>query len=130
MLLDIYMGKDRGYRCGASIGAISAAASLSIDLSNGVHLGGVQEIPLSEERIEALRLDRALVQLFLSEGGVEPVIALWIVCINVFDAVPGEYSMPIAVLPARECLLIFDRELVHSVSRLPGPLFVVRPFRL
>jgi hypothetical protein len=28
------------------------------------------------------------------------VIAWWIVSINVFHAVPGEYSMPIAVMPA------------------------------
>jgi hypothetical protein len=38
--------------------------------------------------------------LFLSESVVEPVIAWWIVSINVFDAVPGEYSVPKGVMRA------------------------------
>jgi hypothetical protein len=45
----------------------------------------VHEIQLSEEQVEALRLDRDLLQLFLSETEVEPATALWIVCINVVD---------------------------------------------
>jgi hypothetical protein len=52
----------------------------------------VHEPPLLEEQIEALRLDRALLQLFLSESEVEPVGALWIVCIEVAKAVPGRHS--------------------------------------
>jgi hypothetical protein len=60
----------------------------------------VHEIQLSDEQVEALRLDRDLLQLLLSESQVEPVTALWIVCLNVVDEVPGKHSVPIAVMPA------------------------------
>jgi hypothetical protein len=51
MLLDIYLGKDRGCRCVASTGPFSVTASLSVDLRNDVHLCGVREVPLSEGRL-------------------------------------------------------------------------------
>jgi hypothetical protein len=59
---------------------IRVAASLSVDLHNGVLLGGVQESRLSEEQVEGLMLGRASLRSFLSENGVAPVARLWIVC--------------------------------------------------
>jgi hypothetical protein len=109
-LLALYLGEDRGCRCCVSIDAISVTASLSVDLRNRILVGGVQEIELTEEQVDALRLNRDLLQVFLAECQVDPVTALWIVCINVVDEVPGKHSLPIAVLPA--CKGVADDSIV------------------
>jgi Fe2+ transport system protein FeoA len=51
MLLDIYLSKDRSYRCVASLDAMGITGSMSVHLRNGVPLGGVREIRLSGEQV-------------------------------------------------------------------------------
>jgi hypothetical protein len=50
----------------------------------------VGELVLSEEQVEALRMDRSLLQLFIAEGGMDRETVLCAVCLNVVEEVPGK----------------------------------------